>query len=94
MFPWHANPYLDSDKMATPYPNSLRSAYCSKLHITLGAYGDKGGARYLMPANFELRSIPSRILVRWPLDMAELCLVGCVTIVYVQRQLDYFHPKH
>lgn len=26
-FPRHENPYFDSDRIATPYPNSLRSAY-------------------------------------------------------------------
>lgn len=29
MFPSQAKPYLDSESKATPYPNSLKSAYCS-----------------------------------------------------------------
>ncbi len=38
---------------------------------------------YLQTAHFELRSVPRRILMCWPLNEAKLRLVGSVVVVNI-----------
>lgn len=41
-----------------------------------------------MAADLELRDIPSRVLVRRPLDVTELSLIRGIVVVNVERQFD------
>ena len=43
---------------------------------------------YLVPANFELGCVPSRVLVSRALDVSPRRLVSCHVAVNVERQLD------
>ena len=45
-----------------------------------------------MATDFELRNIPSRVLVRRPLDMSKLGLVRGVVVADVKRELDCTLP--
>lgn len=41
-----------------------------------------------MAANFELSSIPGGVFVSGSLDVTELCFVGCVVVVNVERNFN------
>lgn len=41
-----------------------------------------------MAADLELRDVPSRVLVRRPLDVTKLSLIRGVVVVNVERQFD------
>ena len=86
MFPRQENPYFDSDKIATPYPNSLRSAYCGTFSVCIVIL--EGDSSNLVTADLELGHVPGRVLVRRPLDPTELSLISRDVAVDVKRQLD------
>ena len=84
-FPRHENPYFDSDRIATPYPNSLRSAYWGIVGICAPR---KRVTTYLVAAHFELRHIPCRVVMRRPLHKSELSLVRGQVVVKVKREFN------
>ena len=86
MFPRQENPYFDSDKIATPYPNSLRSAYYGRVSECTARF-ERVGAN-LVAANLELGHVPGRVLVRRPLDVSKLRLVRRVIVLDVERELE------
>lgn len=84
--PRQEKPYLDSERIATPYPNSLRSAYYERPLAFL--YCEGGGCLYLMPTNFELGHIPRCVLVCRSLYVPKLRLIGRKIVMNVQWQFD------
>ena len=83
MFPRQEKPYFDSDKIATPYPNSLRSAYYERVSECTARFKRVGAN--LVAANLELGHVPGRVLVRRPLDPTELGLISRDVAVNVKR---------
>lgn len=71
MFPRQEYPYLDSDRIATPYPNSLRSANW-RGSIAFQGISVVNDLAYLVSADLELGYVPGSVLVRRPLNMSEL----------------------